>query len=115
MEAKAILRYARISPRKVKIVIDLIRNKPVGEAMGILKNTPKAASEILIKLLNSAIANATANHNMDVEKLYVAASDDTYNHSYFKGSLAEFAVFSDLSPHSFSSFIHPHLHSSSSS
>ncbi|MBR3942086.1 MAG: 50S ribosomal protein L22 [Clostridia bacterium] len=72
MEAKAILRYARISPRKVKIVIDLIRNKPVGEAMGILKNTPKAASEILIKLLNSAIANATANHNMDVEKLYVA-------------------------------------------
>ena len=72
MEAKAILRYARISPRKVKIVIDLIRNKPVGEAMGILKNTPKAASEILIKLLNSATANATANHNMDVEKLYVA-------------------------------------------
>ena len=72
MEAKAILRYARISPRKVKIVIDLIRNKPVGEAMGILKNTPKAASEILIKLLNSAIANASANHNMDVEKLYVA-------------------------------------------
>ena len=72
MEAKAILRYARISPRKVKIVIDLIRNKPVGEAMGILKNTPKAASEILIKLLNSAIANATANHNMDLEKLYVA-------------------------------------------
>lgn len=72
MEAKAILRYARISPRKVKIVIDLIRNKPVGEALAILKNTPKAASEILIKLLNSAIANATTNHNMDAEKLYVA-------------------------------------------
>ena len=51
-EAKAILRYARISPRKVKIVLDLIRNKPVGVAMGILQNTPKAASEILIKLLN---------------------------------------------------------------
>lgn len=72
MEAKAILRYARISPRKVKIVIDLIRNKPVGEAIGIIKNTPKAASEYLIKLLNSAVANATNNHNMDADKLYVA-------------------------------------------
>ncbi len=72
MEAKAILRYARISPRKVRIVIDLIRNKSVAEAIGILNNTPKAASEYLIKLLNSAIANATNNHNMDAEKLYVA-------------------------------------------
>ena len=72
MEAKAILRYARISPRKVKIVLDLIKNKSVAEAIGILNNTPKAASEYLIKLLNSAIANATNNHNMDVEKLYVA-------------------------------------------
>lgn len=72
MEAKAILRYARISPRKVKIVIDLIRNKSVAEAIGIINNTPKAASEYLIKLLNSAIANATNNHNMDAEKLYVA-------------------------------------------
>ena len=72
MEAKATLSYARISSRKVKIVLDLIRNKPVGTAMGILKNTPKAASELLIKLLNSAIANASNNHNMDVDKLYVA-------------------------------------------
>lgn len=72
MEARAVLRYARISPRKVKIVIDLIRNKSVGEAIGIIKNTPKAASEYLIKLLNSAVANATNNHNMDVDKLYVA-------------------------------------------
>lgn len=72
MEARAVLRYARISPRKVKIVIDLIRNKSVAEAIGIINNTPKAASEYLIKLLNSAIANATNNHNMDVEKLYVA-------------------------------------------
>lgn len=72
MEAKATLRYARISPRKVKIVIDLIRNKSVAEAIGIINNTPKAASEYLIKLLNSAIANATNNHNMDAGKLYVA-------------------------------------------
>ena len=72
MEARAKLSYARISPRKVKIVLDLIRNKPVGTALGILKNTPKAASELLEKLLDSAIANATNNHEMDAEKLYVA-------------------------------------------
>lgn len=72
MEARAKLSYARISSRKVKIVIDMIRNKPVGEAMGILKNTPKAASELLIKLLNSAAANAENNHNMDKNSLYVA-------------------------------------------
>ena len=72
MEARAKLSYARISPRKVKIVLDLIRNKPGGTALGILKNTPKAASELLEKLLDSAIANATNNHEMDAEKLYVA-------------------------------------------
>lgn len=71
-EAKAILKYARISPRKVNIVNDLIRNKPVGVAMGILNNTPKAASALLIKLLQSAIANAEHNYQMDVDKLYVA-------------------------------------------
>lgn len=72
MEARAKLSYARISSRKVKIVIDMIRNKPVGVAMGIIKNTPKAASELLEKLLASAIANAENNHNMDVSKLYIA-------------------------------------------
>lgn len=72
MEARAKLSYARISSRKVKIVIDLIRNKPVGVAMGILKNTPKAASELVEKLLASAAANAENNHNMDVSKLYIA-------------------------------------------
>lgn len=72
MEARATLRYARISSRKVKIVLDLIRNKPVGVAMGILKNTPKAASEYLEKLLASAIANADHNHHMDVNQLYVS-------------------------------------------
>lgn len=70
--ARAILRYARISPRKVKIVLDLIRNKPVGVALGILQNTPKAASEILIKLLNSAIANAENNFGLSADKLIVS-------------------------------------------
>ena len=72
MEAMASLKYARISPRKVSIVLDLIRNKPVEEAMAILKHTPKAATEPLAKLLKSAMANAENNHSMDVSRLYVA-------------------------------------------
>ena len=71
-EAKATLRYARISSRKVKIVADLIRGKHVDEALAIVKYTPKASSEIIEKLLKSAIANAENNHNMRHENLYVA-------------------------------------------
>ena len=71
-EAKATLKYARISSRKVKIVADLIRGKNVDEALAIVKFTPKASSEIIEKLLKSAIANAENNHNMKVDKLYVA-------------------------------------------
>ena len=72
MEARAYLKYARISPRKVSIVLDLIRGKDTELAMAILKHTPKAACEDLQKLLKSAIANAENNHNMDVSRLYVA-------------------------------------------
>ena len=72
MEAKAILRTARIAPRKVQIVLDLIRGKDYELAMAIVKNTPKAASEYLEKLLKSAAANAENNHNMDKNNLYVA-------------------------------------------
>ena len=71
MEARAYLRGLRITPRKVKIVLDLIRNKPVGTAVGILMNTPKAASEPLLKLVKSAAAHAENNHGMDPSKLYV--------------------------------------------
>ena len=73
MEAVANLRYLRISPRKVKIVLDLIRGKDVATATAILLNTPKAASEPVLKLLKSAAANAENNHQMDPEKLYVSA------------------------------------------
>ncbi len=72
MEARAHLRYARISPRKVSIVLDLIRNKPVDYAMAVLKNTPKSACEYLEKLLKSAMANAVNNYQMDVSRLYVS-------------------------------------------
>ena len=72
MEARASLKYVRISPRKVKIVLDLIRNQDADKAMAILKFTPKAACEYLEKLLKSAMSNAENNHNMDKNKLYVA-------------------------------------------
>ncbi|MBE6803346.1 MAG: 50S ribosomal protein L22 [Clostridia bacterium] len=72
MEANAKVTFVRIAPRKVKLVLNLIRNKPCEEAMAILKYTPKAACEPLYKLLKSAMANAE-NKNMDVTRLYVAA------------------------------------------
>ncbi len=68
----ATARYIRISSRKVKIVIDLIRGKSVKEAAGILAYTPKAASEPVLKVLNSAIANAENNLDMNRDDLYVA-------------------------------------------
>ena len=72
IEAKATLKYARISARKVKIVADLIRGKNADEALAIMKYTPKASSEVLEKLLKSAIANAENNHYMTRSNLYVA-------------------------------------------
>lgn len=71
MEARAYLKHARISPRKVQIVLDLIRSKPANVAMAILKHTPKAACEPLQKLLKSAMANAENNHGMDMGSLFV--------------------------------------------
>ena len=69
--AKAHSKYVRISPRKVKIVCDLIRGQDTQKAKAILMQTPKAASEVLIKLLNSAVANAENNHEMDPDNLFV--------------------------------------------
>lgn len=71
-QAVAKLKYARISPRKMKLVLDLIRGKDAKLAMAILKNTPKSASEYLVKLLKSAMANAENNFQMDTDRLYVA-------------------------------------------
>lgn len=72
MEAQAHLKYARISPRKVKIVCDLIRGKDVDTAMAILMSTPKSASELMTKLLKSAVANAENNFGLEHEKLFVS-------------------------------------------
>ena len=72
MQAKAHAKYVRISPRKVQIVLDLIRGKQYDLAEAIVKNTPKAACEYLEKLLSSAKANAVENHHMSENNLYVA-------------------------------------------
>ena len=74
MEAKAIAKYVRIAPRKVRIVIDLIRGKKVVEALAVLKNTPKVASGVIFKVLKSAIANAEHNYDMNSDALYVATA-----------------------------------------
>ena len=74
MEAKAHLKYLRVSPRKVKILCDLIRGKDVKTASAYLMQTPKAASEPVRKLLRSAVANAENNNAMDAEKLYVSTA-----------------------------------------
>lgn len=72
MEAKAVAKYIRISPRKVRKVVDLIRGKKVGEALAILKFTPHGASTPVEKVVKSAVANAENNNNMDVESLYIS-------------------------------------------
>lgn len=72
MEAKAHAKYVRMSPRKVQVVLDLIRGKDTKEALAILNNTPRAAASVVEKVLKSAIANAENNYQMDTDKLYVA-------------------------------------------
>ena len=69
---RAVAKYVRISPDKVRIVLDIIRGKSYVEAIAILKNTRKAACEPLIKLVNSAVANAENNLNMNKNDLYIA-------------------------------------------
>jgi large subunit ribosomal protein L22 len=71
MEVRAKLRFVRVSPRKARLVADLIRGKGSEEATNILAFTKKAAAKILIKLLKSAIANATQKKTIDIDRLYV--------------------------------------------
>ncbi|MBQ3374840.1 MAG: 50S ribosomal protein L22 [Erysipelotrichaceae bacterium] len=73
MEVKATAKSVRRSARKTRLVLDLIRGKDIKEAQAILKFTPRATSPIILKVLNSAVANATHNHNLDEEKLFVKA------------------------------------------
>lgn len=70
-QAKAIARYVRISPRKVRQVVDLVRGKKVSDALAILQFTPKGATEPVTKVLQSAVANAEHNYEMDADALFV--------------------------------------------
>jgi large subunit ribosomal protein L22 len=72
MQAKAVARTVRIAARKVRLVADLIRGKEVGEAIAILRLTPKAASPVVEKVLKSAIANAEHNYEMDINNLVIS-------------------------------------------
>jgi large subunit ribosomal protein L22 len=72
MQATAHARYVRLAPRKVQLVLDLIRGKQVGDAIAILRHTPKSSSPVVEKLLNSAIANAENNFSLDPNKLVIS-------------------------------------------
>lgn len=74
MEARAVAKYVRISPLKVNFICSEIRGKQVEEALAILKFTPKRGAKVLEKVLNSAIANAENNLNLDRDNLYVSAA-----------------------------------------
>jgi len=71
MEVRARLRFARLAPRKARLVADLIRGRGSEEALNILSFTKKAAAKIIIKLLKSAIANATQKKTVDIDRLYI--------------------------------------------
>ncbi len=71
MEAKAILKYLKVSPQKARLVVDLIRGKKVDEALTILRFNTKAVSRDIVKIVKSAVANAENTKKLDVDKLYV--------------------------------------------
>ena len=73
MQVKAQLRYARISPQKCRLVADVIRGKPVGNAKNTLKYMPKKGARLVLKVLESAISNAEQNHGLDIDELKVAS------------------------------------------
>jgi large subunit ribosomal protein L22 len=71
MEVKAVAKYIRISPRKARLIMNQIRGKKVAEALNLLVFAPQKGAFVLNKLINSAVANAEQNQNMDVDKLYI--------------------------------------------
>jgi large subunit ribosomal protein L22 len=72
MQAKAVAKYMRVSSRKMKPIADIVRGKSVSDARAILKFTPNKGAKVFLKVLNSAVANAENNHDMDVESLIVS-------------------------------------------
>ena len=74
MEAKAIARYVRVAPRKARLVVDLIRGKSIDDARAILRFSPRAAAEVVEKVLNSAVANAERNLHVKSDDLVVGST-----------------------------------------
>ena len=74
MEAKAVAKYIRIAHRTIRVVMDLIRGKNIGEAFAILKYTPKVGADVIEKVLKSAVANAEHNNDMNVDNLFISAA-----------------------------------------
>ena len=71
MEVRAVDRYIRVSPRKARLVADLVKGKPVSDALSLLEFTPKAISIYMYKLIRSAVANASSKQGVDVDVLFV--------------------------------------------
>lgn len=71
MESRAVARFVRVSPRKVRLIMDEVRGKKVDEALRVLSFSPQKGAHLLKKLINSAVANAEANKELDVDSLYV--------------------------------------------
>jgi large subunit ribosomal protein L22 len=74
MEARAVARYVRVAPRKARLLVDLIRGKKIDDARAILKFSPRAAAEVVEKVLNSAVANAERNLHIKSEDLIVGST-----------------------------------------
>jgi large subunit ribosomal protein L22 len=74
MDVKAVARFVRIAPRKARLVIDLIRGKQITDAQTILKFTPRFAADVVVKVLNSAVANAENNFKLNRDRLVVTAA-----------------------------------------
>jgi large subunit ribosomal protein L22 len=74
MEAKAVARYVRVAPRKARLVVDLIRGRSIDDARAILRFSPRAAAEVVEKVLNSAVANAERNLHLNSDDLIVGAT-----------------------------------------
>jgi large subunit ribosomal protein L22 len=71
MEARAINRHLRIAPRKMRLVVDMVRGKDVGEALALLDHLPKKGARIVSKTLRSVVANAENTQSVDVDRLYI--------------------------------------------
>ena len=71
METRAISRYLRVAPRKMRLVADLVRGKGVGQALGVLEHVPKKSAKLVAKTLKSVVANAEGTQRVDVDRLYV--------------------------------------------